>query len=183
MTTDATSAYQYVSWQFSLKGLMFVTTIVAICAALFGVSMLLAAILVPLIVAGFMRTIRVATQHETTGCTKPGLFVTFCNSVALVVATIAVGLATMAVAAVAGTLAAIMVTAHVLRAARPIYWPLTRVLLALLIRARNTAIRMMSRIQPVAVLRWLQVHAVAKTLSLLATNRRLFQQCWYGTTS
>jgi hypothetical protein len=183
MTSDLGSTRHEGAWQFSLKSLMFVTTIVAICAALVSISIVLAVVFVPLIVAGLARTIHVVAQQARTGSKKPGLVVTFCNSIALVVATISVGLATISVAAMAAVLAAMMVTIHVLRAARPIYQPLARRLGQLLLQTRGVVFAFVSRIQLVGVLRWLQVHAVARTLTLLSTSRRLFQQCWSGTTT
>jgi hypothetical protein len=183
MTTDVISTHQYGNWQFSLKSLMFVTTLVAIGAALVGISMVLAVLLVPLIIAGLVRTIRVAAHHEKIGSAKPALFATFCNSVALVVATIAVGLATMVVAAMAATLATLMLAVHVLRAARPIYQPLKRRLWQFIGAAGSMVVATVSRIRPILILRCLQVQAVARTLSLVAISRRLCRQCWCGTTN
>jgi hypothetical protein len=54
-------------WQFSLRGLFFVTTIVAIAAAIVGLSVGLAVLVVPLMAAGLLRTIRIAARQEAAG--------------------------------------------------------------------------------------------------------------------
>jgi hypothetical protein len=180
MTSNIVSARQYASWQFSLKSLMFVTMIVAVCAALVNISAVLAIFLIPLIVVGLLRTVRVVTRAETRGIREavPGLFATFCRSIVIIIATIGVGVATVSFAGVAAALIAVMLVIHVLRAAGVLSHPL-------LIRAGKGLIKLakcswttVTRINPVAILRWLQAHAVAGTLSLYAVGRRLFRQWW-----
>ncbi len=83
-------------WQFSVRGLMFITVVVAICAALAGVSPVLAVALLPLMVVGLIRTARAPKGS--------GLFVTFCESLVLAVLFIVVSAAALAVACVAGSL-------------------------------------------------------------------------------
>ena len=141
------------SWQFSLRGLMFVTTMVAIGAAIVSVSVGLSVLLVPLMAAGLFGTIRIAARQEAAGGAKTRLFATFSKSVVLIVATIAIGMATIAVAAMAGVLATLMVMIHVLRMARGIYRPIGRRLWQLLVEATKKGAMVVSRIEPVAILR------------------------------
>jgi hypothetical protein len=120
------------------------------------------------------------TRAETRGNREavPGLFATFCRSIAIIIATIGVGVATVSFAGVAAALIAVMLVIHVLRAAGVLSHPL-------LIRARQGLIRLakcgwttVTRIKPVAIVRWLQAHAVTSTISLFAACRRLFWQWW-----
>jgi hypothetical protein len=180
MTSNVVHARKYANWQFSLKSLMFVTMIVAVCAALVNISAALAVLLIPLIVAGLVRTVRVVTRAEADGVREavPGLFATFCRSIAIIIAMIGVGVATVSFAGVAAALIAVMIVIHILRAAGVLSHPL-------LVRARQGLIKLAkwscttaTRIKPLAILRWLQAHAVACTLSLLAACRRLFRQWW-----
>jgi hypothetical protein len=159
---------------------MFVTMIVAVCAALVNISAALAVLLIPLIVASLVRTVRVVTRAEAGGVREavPGLFVTFCRSVAIIISMIGMGVATVSFAGVAAALIAVMIVIHILRAAGVLSHPL-------LIRGRQGLIKLakwcwttVTRIKPVAILRWLQLHAVAGTLSLFAACRRLFRQWW-----
>jgi hypothetical protein len=174
-------AQPYGAWQFSLRSLMFVTMIVAVCAALVNISLVLAVLLIPLIATGLVRTMRVVMRHEAVGQRNgavPGLFATLCQSIAILVAMIAVGAATVASAGLTATLIALMIVVHVFRAARVAYRPVTtrasRVLRNLLLRCWAVV----SRIKPIAILRWLQLHAVSFTLALFGVCRRLYRQNW-----
>ena len=180
MTTNVTCAREHGAWQFSLKSLMFVTMVVAICAALVHISVALAIVLIPLIAAGLVRTIRVVTQTEAKGVREgaPGLVVTFCRSIALIIAMMGVSVAAISFAGITAVLIAMMVVIHVFRATGILYHPIMN-------RARLGSFKLakwswktLTRIKPVAILRWFQAHAVAGTLSLFAVGRRLLRQWW-----
>ena len=180
MTSNVMYARPYGSWQFSLKSLMFVTMVVAVCAALIHISVALAVLLIPLFAAGLLRTIRVVTRAETEGVRQkaPGLFVTFCRSIALIVAMIAMGMTAISFAVVTAILIAVMVVIHVCRATGVLYHPIVN-------RARRGLFKLgkwcwstLTRIRPVAIVRWFQAHAVTSTLSLFAVCRRLSRQWW-----
>jgi hypothetical protein len=180
MTTNVLCVRQHGAWQFSLKSLMFVTMVVAICAALVHISLALAVVLIPLIAAGLVRTIRVVTRTEATGDREavPGLFATFCRSIALIIAMIGVGVAAISFAGVTAVLIAVMVVIHVFRATGILYHPImNRTRLGSIKLARWTW-KTLTRIKPVGILRWIQAYAVAGTLSLFGICRRLWQQWW-----
>ena len=70
-------------WTFSLKSLMFLTSIVAVCSALIGVSAVLAVLCLPLIAAALVRTVRASTRTGG-GDQRRGLLATFCDSLVIV---------------------------------------------------------------------------------------------------
>lgn len=162
---------------------MFVTMVVAVCAALVHISAVLAVMLVPLIAAALVRTVRVVTREETArhaGRAAPGLFATFCQSVAILIAMIAVGITAVSFAGITGLLIAVMVVIHVFRAARVVYRPVTNRIGFVLRSLAEQCRAIVSRIKPVAILRWLQLQAVTGTLWLFRVCRRLFRQSWSG---
>ncbi len=180
MTSNAMYARPYGGWQFSLKSLMFVTMVVAVGAALIHISVALAVLLIPLFAAGLLRTIRVVTRAETDGVRPkaPGLFVTFCRSIALIVAMIAVGMTAISFAGVTAILIAVMLLIHVCRVTGVISHPIVNRARRGLFRFGKWCWSTLTRIQPVAILRWFQAHAVTSTLSLCAVCRRLSGQWW-----
>jgi hypothetical protein len=72
MTTQGMHERACRSGQFSLRGLLFVTTVVAIAAAIVSVSLQLAVLVVPLMALGLLRTIRIAARQEALGGAKLG---------------------------------------------------------------------------------------------------------------
>jgi hypothetical protein len=180
MTTNVMSARRHGVWQFSLKSLMFVTMVVAVCAALVHISIPLAVLFIPLITAGLLRTLRVVTRSEANGAREavPGVFATFCRSIALMVAMIGAGAAAISFAGVSAVLMAVMVIIHVCRATGIVSHPILSRVRRGLLKLGRWCWMALSRIKPVAVLRWFQARMVARTLSLFAICRRLSRQWW-----
>jgi hypothetical protein len=180
MTANVMCARQQGAWQFSLKSLLFMTMIVAVCAALVHISIALAVVFIPLIVAGLFRTIRVVVRFDATAARKaaPGQFATFCRSISLIVAMIGISAATLFLAGVAAMLIAVMIGIHVCRATGVIYHPIFSRARRGLFGLAKWCGRAFSQIKPVAIVRWSQAHAVAGTLSLFALCRRLSCQWW-----
>jgi hypothetical protein len=94
-------------WQFNLRGLMFLMFVVALCAWLVGISILLGIVCVPVIAAAAVRAVRVRRPFltdEQRRRTAPGLFTAFGKSVAILLSLFTVFAATSAVACLAAGL-------------------------------------------------------------------------------
>jgi hypothetical protein len=165
-------------WSYSLKGLLFLSFVVAISSAIIGVSVVLAAVCLPFIVGALVRTVRI--HGQTTASEKPpGLFATFCGSLAIVFCLIAVS----AIAFMAACCAAVLIVLGTLQ------HPLRPVAALLKVGVRNLS-HIMSNV-------WYQlrsptVHAaiakvffivrdlaVTTTRSLFSASRTLWRRWWY----
>jgi len=82
---------------------MFLSFIVAISSTMIGISVALAVVCWPFIIAALVRTIRIH-QSPTTDERLPGLFATFCHSLVILVCFIVVSAVAIAVACCAGML-------------------------------------------------------------------------------
>jgi hypothetical protein len=169
------------SWQFSLKSLMFLMFIVAVCAGTISISPPLAVLVVPFVAVAAVRTAlchsRVAPEEPMPSRTS-GLLATFVQSLLLLMALSIMSFATLAAvglatALIAATLAVRVVTAVgiKLRAlapqARRCAWALWRGL--------RSVVR---QIRPYQILSWFRARAVIVTAELYVASRRLLRQCW-----
>jgi hypothetical protein len=169
-------------WTFSLKGLMFLTLVVAVCSAIVGAAPAAAVIFVPLTVAALLRTMRVrqrmaAVEHECGG--RRGLFATFCQSLALITFLLIVLTAAFLSACGAGILIA-------LGAASRLSHPLVMVLRRLVVRAWHVgatvwnSVRMRTRGLTLAdVFGVVRSYAIRATVLLFSASRLLVRRCWY----
>jgi hypothetical protein len=73
---------------------------------------------------------------------------------------------------------AAMLVIHVCRAAGGVCRPVTAGANRVLGKLWELCLAILSCIQPVAILRWLQMRAVSGTLLLFAACRRVFRQSW-----
>jgi hypothetical protein len=94
-------------WQFSLRTLLFLMSIVAICSMLIGVSAVLAIVVVPFFTLALIRTLRLnqpLPDEAGSERKRRGLFATFFASFVLIITLVAVSIATAGFAlASAGT--------------------------------------------------------------------------------
>jgi hypothetical protein len=170
----------YPSWQFSLKSLLFVTTVVAICAALVYIALPLAVLAIPFVAAALVRTMFVTSRQDAkdTHGPRPTLFATFCFSIFLIVATIMMSLAATALAGIAASLFALAIVRRVLSRVVTLIRPVAVRLWQLMIAVWKSRKELIARLESVAILDSLQLWSVAATLSLVSASRRLFRQCW-----
>jgi hypothetical protein len=182
MACTAMELHRYPNWQFSLKSLMFVTTLVAVCAALVQIALPLAVAIIPLIGAAWVRTVLVVARPKADNMHHgpPRLVATFCYSLWLIVAMILLCLATITLAGIAAMLIAMTIAGRVLKTCSTRVWPVAKRAgqLALTIWCGRREIY--SRLKPGPVLDWLRVWAVAGTLALVSASCRLFRQYWCG---
>jgi hypothetical protein len=170
---------RYPNWQFSLKSLMFVTTLVAVSAALVHIALALAILAIPLIAAALARTILVLGRERPTddAHVRPKLFATFCNSMFLIVALISICLAATVLSGVTAALIAMTVLRRLLAVVSRRILPVAARAGKLLIVMWNARAEIVSRLKPGAMLDSLQAWSLVGTLSLMGMSRRLFRQC------
>jgi hypothetical protein len=165
-------------WSYSLKSLMFLSFVVAICSAIIGISIVLAAVCLPFIVAALVRTMRIRGR-TTAGKQPSGMFATFCRSLAIVFCLIVVSAIAFVVACGAAVLILLGVVRHLLR---PV---------AVLLRA---SVRHLSHI---SIIVWNHLGspllhakiakdflmtrnlAITTTRALFSVYRKLWRRCWY----
>jgi hypothetical protein len=178
MASSAMEMRQCSKWQYSLKSLMFVTTLVAVCAALVQIALPLAVITIPLIAAALVRTMLMTSRRSASDGARPRLIATFCYSVCLLVVTILMCLAAASLAGIAAALIATTIVRCVFTSAGTLVRPIVTRAWLLLLAVWNHRAEIVSRLRPGAILDWLQLWSVVGTLYLLSLSRRLFRQCW-----
>ena len=158
-------------WQFSMRGLMFVTSVVAVYAALVGVSPVFAVALLPLILAAFVRTTRAPEGS--------GLFVTFCESLVVVVALIMVSAAAFALACVAGSLIVAGVSYRLCTPANGVVRASAKYVWRLVVKVLRDLQRWALRVKPDSIYDRVCAYSMTATVILADATRRLFRRCWY----
>jgi hypothetical protein len=174
------------TWTFSLKGLMFLTFVVAVSAALIGASAVLAVLLLPFIVAALVRTARVRRQINIVEKQHPaqrGLFATFCQSLILIMSLVIVSSIAVFVACCAGLLILLGVVARFcqpaiafLRGGAARVWPLV-------LRVWRRVVLLASHVSFGAIFLWVRDRAVNGALLLISVSRILLRRCWYPETA
>jgi hypothetical protein len=165
---------------------MFLTFIVAVCAALIGASGVLAVLLLPFIVAALVRTARVRRQIdivEQQHAAQRGLFATFCQSLILIVSLVIVSSIAFFVACCAGLLILLGMVARFcqpaiafLRGVAARVWPLV-------LRVWRRVALLASHVSFGAIFMWVRDRAVNGTLLLISASRILLRRCWYPETA
>jgi hypothetical protein len=170
------------AWKFSLKGLMFLTFVVAVCSALVGASPVLAIIVVPLIAAALIRMIRVnqriaGTTNDRTH--RRGLFTSFCRSLALILCLLVVFTTASFAACVVGLLIALGAAA---RLCRPLV-AIVRRYATIAWRVASSVWRSVRRrthgVEVSHLFGLVRSHAVRGTALLIAACRVLIRHFWY----
>jgi hypothetical protein len=168
-------------WQFSLRTLLFLTTIIAFCSMLVGVSASLAIIIVPFFAMALVRTLRTRQPlaDEAIKRRRHGLMTTFCASLGLIVTLLAVSAATAVFALATASLIALDFVA---RCCRPVIarlqpvlkqaWRMTRVAFRHL-----ASLGSYSNIQ--RALDWSSAHALLGTRYLVAATGILHRRYWH----
>jgi hypothetical protein len=181
MTNLSQQATKHLRWRFSLRSLMFLTFVVAICAGLAGLAPVLAAVGIPFIVAAYLRTVG-ATRAMPTDLSqlkkRPGLFKTFCASIALFVALVVASAATAAIAGVVVSLSLIAAAWRLGKALRnnssnwaSFGWTIIR-------EVSKYVRRCAVLFPPGALFVWSRERAFAAMTFLFGASRRLFWNCW-----
>jgi hypothetical protein len=134
-------------WQFSLRTLLFLTSIVALCSMLIGVSAILAIVIVPFFAMALVRTLRTnrpLADEASIERRRRGLLATFCASLVLIVTLFAVSVAT---ALFALATASLIVLDSVARCCKPV----------------------IARLQPIIKHAWRMSHVAVRHLASLAS--------------
>lgn len=167
-------------WQFSLRTLLFLMSIVAFCSMLIGVSAILATVIVPFFAMALVRTLRTRRPlaDEAIERRRRGLMTTFCASLVLIVTLLAVSAATAVFALATATLIALDFAA---RGCRPVFarlqpvlkqaWRMTRVAFRHL-----ASLGSYSNIQ--RALDWSSATALLGTRYLVAATGILHRRYW-----
>jgi hypothetical protein len=165
-------------WSYSFKSLMFFSFVVAICSAIIGVSVVLAAVCLPFIVGALVRTMRIHGR-TTPGEQSPGLFVTFCRSLTTMFCLIAVSAIAFIVACCAGVLIMLGIARHLIR-------PVAVVLTVSVRRLSHISIYVWHHLRSPAVhAKFAEVFfmirdfAITTTRSLFAACRTLWRRWWF----
>jgi hypothetical protein len=165
-------------WSYSLKSLLFFSLVVAICSAIIGVSVVLAAVCLPFIVGAFVRTMRIHGR-TTAGEQSPGLFMTFCRSLAIISCLIAVSAIAFIVACCAGVLIMLGIVRH-------LFSPVAVVLRVSARRLSHISINVWHHLRsPTVHAKFAEVFfmirdlAITTTKSLFAACRTLWRRLWY----
>ena len=165
-------------WSYSLKSLMFVSFVVAICSAIIGVSVVLATVCLPFILGAFVRTMRIHGK-TTAGEQSPGLFVTFCRSLTIEFCLIAVSAIAFMVAGCAGVLIILGIVRRLLR--------LVAVLLSVIVRhLSHISTKVWHHVRSPAVHATIaevffiiRELAITTTRSLFSASRTLWRRWWF----
>jgi hypothetical protein len=165
-------------WSYSLKSLMFLSFVVAICSAIIGVSVVLAAVCVPFIVGALVRTMRIHGQ-TTTSEQPPGLFATFGRSLAIVFCLIAVSAIAVMVACCAGVLIMLGIVRHLLRPAAVLLSVSIRQLSYVSINIWHHLGSPIVQAKVVEAFYMIRGLTITTTLSLFSACRTLWRRWWY----
>lgn len=169
-------------WQFSLRSLLFLTSIVAFCSMLIGVSAILAIVIVPFFAMALVRTLRTnqpPADETSIERRRRGLFTTFCASLALIVTLLAVSVATALFASAAATL---IVLDFVARCCKPAIARLQPVLKQAWGVARVAGRHLASLGSYSNILRalnWCRANALLGTRYLVAATSILHRRYWH----
>ncbi len=168
-------------WQFQLRGLMFLTFVAALCAAVIRISVELGIVVFPLVAAALYRTIRVAkrdTAARSQDKAAGGLFTTFCRSLGIVLSMIVVSAVTLALGCLAVTLVILELAG---RACSP---PITLVCRCCFrgwrfgISVWNMLRSVASRLRIRQAFGWSRASLFKATVVIGQSDRRLFQRFW-----
>ena len=168
-------------WQFSLKSLMFLTLIVALCAGLVSISPALAIVVVPYVVAAAARTSLLhvrSVDRDQDSRAAPGLLVTFGQSLLLLIALTLVCIAALAGAGMAAALIVMTFALRVLAAASVLVRACAPKARCIASAVWREGIALVRRTHPSQILKWVRAQAVAVTAFLFALIRVLFRRCW-----
>jgi hypothetical protein len=166
-------------WQFSLRTLLFLMSVVALCSMLIGVSAVLAVVIVPFFTMALVRTLRInRPQPDEASGKRRGLFATFCASFVLIITLLTVSIAT---AFFALATAGLIVLDFVACCCKPAIARLQPVLTRAWRISRAAALRLASlgrysNIQ--RALHWSSAQARLGTRYLVATTSILHRRYW-----
>jgi hypothetical protein len=177
MNSDNANGCCQRKWTYSLKSLMFLTSVVAVCSALIGVSMVLAVFCFPFVAAALMRTMRIQGRASV-GEQHHGLFVTFCQSLLIFASLISVSAIAFMVACCAGALIVLGVAVHLFKPVAKALWTGLSHLLQFMIRLWENFRSPAFQDNAVAVYKSIRAIAVMATVSLVASSNILFQRWW-----
>jgi hypothetical protein len=167
------------SLQFSLRTLMFVMLIVAVCAALIHISAVLAIGTAPFILGALVRTMLVQSHvdaSDRSAGTASGLVVTFFRSMLILVGLIFICGATTAAGAVLVSMTIIDRAFIAISRLFQLSAPYARKFLWILwVGFRGLA----SQIDLGKTLHWIRLQSVTATVWLLSVSRILFRRCIY----
>jgi len=181
MASELNTPSRRSSWQFSLKSLMFLMFVVALCAGTISISPPLAIVVIPYVVVAAARTAlfhRRIVPDEQAQRTAPGLLATFVRSLLLLVALTIMCLATMAAvgtatALIAATLAVRILAAICVRLGA--LAPQARRSASVLWRGLRSAVQ---HIHPYEILTSVRSRALVVTTEFYFASCRLLRQCW-----
>jgi hypothetical protein len=169
-------------WQFSLRTLLFLMSVVALCSMLIGISAVLAIVIVPFFAMALVRTLRINRPlPDASGAERKrrGLFATFCASFVLIVTLLTVSIAT---AFFALATAGLIVLDFVARCCKPAIARLQPVLTRAWRISRAAALRLASvasysNIQ--RAIHWTSAQARLGTRYLVAATSLLHRRYWH----
>jgi hypothetical protein len=168
-------------WQFSLRTLLFLMSVVAFCSMLIGVSAVLAIVVVPFFAMALIRTLRL-NQPLPDGAgserKRRGLFATFFASFVLIITLVAVSIAT---AGFALATAGLIVLDLVARCSTPVIARLQLVLkrvwrMSRVATGHLASFASYSNIR--RALHWTSAHARSGTRQLVAATGVLHRRYW-----
>jgi hypothetical protein len=180
MAPESYAKHRAQSWTFSLKGLMFVTFVVAVSSALVGISVVLAVVLLPLIAMALVRTARVSRRYATVEAQDgrhPGLTATFFQSLALVICLLMVSCAAFFAGWIAAALIVLGAAGQLCRRAVPVLRRFTTRLWLIAARGWRETERVRVKFGPLFC--WIRARAIDGAMLLASASRLLFQRCWH----
>jgi hypothetical protein len=158
-------------YQFSLRTLMFITSVVCFAAALSGISPMIALGAAPFLAAAMFRTLRVVGRAQREApATRVRLFASFAQSLLIVVSLVVVAMVTSMAAALIGSIWMLELTVRAARMAFIVIHRLARFI-------RRTAIRAWKGVRPVALRINLPIVLYAVRERAVGATRQLIQFC------
>jgi hypothetical protein len=169
-------------WQFSLRTLLFLMSIVALCSMLIGVSAVLAIVIVPFFVFALVRTLRInapATDEEHIARQRRGLMATFCASLVLILTLLAVSFATVVFALMAASLVVLDLVARYCKPIVANLQPVFRRAWWIAVRTGRAVASLASYSNIQRFLNWSSGNAMLATRYLVAATGILHRRCWH----
>jgi hypothetical protein len=161
---------------------MFLTFVVALCAGLANLSPGLAAVIIPFILAAYLRTVRAARALPIDlqqPKKRPGLLRTFGASIALFVALFAALLATVALAGVVLSFSLIAAAWRLSKTVRSNFWRGARLGWKMILELSKYMRRWAVLVPLAALINWSRTRAFAGLAFLFGTSRQLLWSCWH----
>ena len=168
-------------WQFSLRTLLFLMSVVAFSSMLVGLSAVLAVVIVPFFAIALVRTLRIngqAADDAGREQRRRGLVATFFGSLVLILTLLVVSIATALFACVAAFLVVLDLMARFCKPFVARSWPVLQRAGRIALPAARRVASLVSYSNMQRFLNWTSAYAMLATRHLVAATSVLHRRYW-----